>query len=756
MAAPAEYNEFCPFCRMGPYKSLSGLLKHIKIKHSEEPDLEEKKRGLPKAPRTKCPRCGKDMSNMSDHKKRCVQARPDVVAAADHAEFVAQFETRLSLPIGGSCTAKTIELYALQLRKFLDCERRVHPDFKPSDWFDFGNKARFKMLRDVRNYVDVGGEGNPTSKIKSTVYAKLIAWIEEAYRQWKGDISSLIEANKTSNAKFHKDLKAGKVFHSQAAATASASTSAAAGTPPPAAADTSTGDMDARSRAPGRDFQHSKLDPALTERLLRAWQRVYSRVREEAFTNFGAGNYRVPSLGLDLRGEPVVGTREKALAFMALAIYMQNGGIRPEAVFNMTYRELKAAAHEVVMCPYCQETVIYADHKGFCDQRAAAQTAAVESGVAFKDLGDRKAVRYLVRVHNHKTKTKYPYVEVFMEGDELDTCLRLCTPQQDQQDPPPPFKQVVWQGSGMHSILRGMVRKEEGGEELWRQALSKKETVGAFEFKRLDITKTRSKAKSDAEVSRLMTAIGTSVEMGRVVYDEARERSRIRGEHLRDTNNFQSRADEPGPSSMVRSSTPPPGPAVVAVESDPGNDSDSDREELANAREAADRLYAERLQQDQGDQDPVSEVPKVVPDGNLSFWTKFATFLDRFGTPEHEKETRVTYVRGFCQHHSLAIQDLLQWSDLDVAPVDVPPSEDWLAGFGNSKDKELAADAYELLLQFLSTLIPSEEGASDEEDKEAIGDRNRVIEALMSRHRNSNLYQGKGKGKGQGKNSCKD
>ena len=93
MAAPAEYNEFCPFCRMGPYKSLSGLLKHIKIKHSEEPDLEEKKRGLPKAPRTKCPRCGKDMSNMSDHKKRCVQARPDVVAAADHAEFVAQFET---------------------------------------------------------------------------------------------------------------------------------------------------------------------------------------------------------------------------------------------------------------------------------------------------------------------------------------------------------------------------------------------------------------------------------------------------------------------------------------------------------------------------------------------------------------------------------------------------------------------------------------------------------------------------------------
>ena len=79
MDAPAEYNELCPFCRTGPFKSLSGLLRHMKKKHSEEPDFEEKKRGVPKEPKTKCPRCGKDVANLSDHNKHCVQARPDVV-----------------------------------------------------------------------------------------------------------------------------------------------------------------------------------------------------------------------------------------------------------------------------------------------------------------------------------------------------------------------------------------------------------------------------------------------------------------------------------------------------------------------------------------------------------------------------------------------------------------------------------------------------------------------------------------------------
>ena len=206
----------------------------------------------------------------------------------------------------------------------------------------------------------------------------------------------------------------------------------------------------------------------------------------------------------------------------------------------------------------------------------------------------------------------------------------------------------------------------------------------------------------------------------------------------------------PGPSSGVKSNSPPPGLVVTAEE----EDSIIDSQELARAREKADREFAEMLHQREEGQQPVGDMPEVARVRNMDFWTKFDKFLDTFHTPGQQKEAYGAFVRSFCEFAEKVPEDLLMWGDLDVLPrdlckrADVPFCEKWLDGFEKMKDKQLAAEAYETLLQFLATLLPSMVD-SDEEDRELIQLRLNVLLALMNRLRDLDL-NGKGKGKGKG------
>ena len=212
----------------------------------------------------------------------------------------------------------------------------------------------------------------------------------------------------------------------------------------------------------------------------------------------------------------------------------------------------------------------------------------------------------------------------------------------------------------------------------------------------------------------------------------------------------------PGPSSGVRSNSPPPGLVVAAEE----EDSRCDSQELARVCEEADRQFAEMLHQREEDQQPVQNVPEVVTVGNRDFWNRYDNFLDTFRFPGQQKEAYAAFVRGFCEFGELDPEDLLMWGDLHVSRrdlckrADVPFCDKWLDGIEEMKDKQLAADAYETLLQFLVTLLPSTDD-SDEEDGELIQLRLSVLSALKSRFRALDLngnVKGKGKGKGDKKN----
>ena len=207
----------------------------------------------------------------------------------------------------------------------------------------------------------------------------------------------------------------------------------------------------------------------------------------------------------------------------------------------------------------------------------------------------------------------------------------------------------------------------------------------------------------------------------------------------------------PGPSSGVRSKSPPPGLVVAAEE--------EDSQELERAREKADRHFAEMLHQMEEGQQPVQNVPEVVTVRNDDFWTRFDIFLDTFRLPAQKKEAYSSFVRSFCEVMEIVPEDLLMWGDLDVSSrdlcsrADVPFCERWLDGL-DMKDKPFGAEAYETLLKFLTTLLPSTDD-SDDSDGELIQLRLSVLLALMSRLQaldlNSKVKKGKNS-KGNKKN----
>ena len=780
-----EAQKKCPYCNDGDaFQHRRGLVEHMRKKHKEEPNLEDRIREVPTAPfRKECPYCHKAQGNLSRHKVKC-KSRPRARNGEDsgdegemdesNEQFLRKFEQNwLRRPASTlSQQGSTVKEYVRYVKGFIDMETMWGDDgFRACQWI----APRLEDCRKPRHLEEYQQRGDSESKrrVMGSAYLQLLGYIERHYQDLKDDhFAHLSRAKTMATAQFAK-IRRGTFNAARVAAQVEG---------PPKA-------------------KKPRLDIALTKAIISAWQN--SKTRAEALKAFGRGETAFEPLA--------VNSTHGVGAVLGLELLLRGRGVRYDTVRNLTAQEISTGGRRCKdTCFYCGAWVDYLEHKKVCQPRRDRIQAAVPKEQLAKDGGwqgyesDRESTGKKGRVftcHLHKTASLGPIEHVIKAELALLVQWFGNVHNYDRSKDIGPFKKVSREQ--VLAMLERIVKLSPSGRELWAQAVLQ----GGFGIKsprQLAIQAIHNEGGVDKETK--LRAIGVSLKtaterylqvdhqsrvretylMGQpgtcrpqqvsgparpkdyqyssssdsddeVVTSTAQvEASRIRDEHLRDTNNFQSRSDEPGPSSMDRSSAPPPGPAVVAMELDPGNDSDSDREESVNAREAADRLYAETFQQEQDDQVPGSEVPEVVPDGNLSFWTKFATFLDRFGMPEHEKETRVTHVRGFCQHHSLAIQDLLQWSDLDVAPVDVPPSEDWLADFKNTEDKELAADAYEVLLQFLSTLIPSEEGASDKEDKEAIGDRTRVIEALLSRHRNSNLYQGKGKGKGQGKNSCKD
>ena len=104
------------------------------------------------------------------------------------------------------------------------------------------------------------------------------------------------------------------------------------------------------------------FDPAITNRLMIAWQQSYSQLRKGALKNIVQGDFNIPALKIH--------TEEGVRSFLSLTLYLQNYGIRTDVLRNMTLGELKAATKPAEKCIYCKETVRdYGDHKRHCVER---------------------------------------------------------------------------------------------------------------------------------------------------------------------------------------------------------------------------------------------------------------------------------------------------------------------------------------------------------------------------------------------------
>ena len=121
------------------------------------------------------------------------------------------------------------------------------------------------------------------------------------------------------------------------------------------------------------------LDPALTQRILDDY---WESPRRQAYLE------EIAEESLE---------RGQAELFLALETYLRGNGIRLDVVRNITVSDIMSATPTYTQCPFCQEMVIWRDHRSVCDLRQAA----LDNGEDDHVVGNSTDWRF--EVHHHKT-----------------------------------------------------------------------------------------------------------------------------------------------------------------------------------------------------------------------------------------------------------------------------------------------------------------------------------------------------------------
>ena len=187
-AKPSEEGIKCPYswCKNGPFfGGYAPASKHIKKKHSEEPDFEAM---LSTVPYDTCDFCGKSgLTSIWDHKRRCgkkqpmeaqtraqPQPKPKPLDGSDDA-FYEAFKDRLKLRKKAD---KTANEYAWKVKTMVTDEKNKDPTFSPWSWVNINPDSRL-ALGAAENYIDPN-RSEEWKKILKAAHSSLAEWIKES------------------------------------------------------------------------------------------------------------------------------------------------------------------------------------------------------------------------------------------------------------------------------------------------------------------------------------------------------------------------------------------------------------------------------------------------------------------------------------------------------------------------------------------------------------------------------------------------
>ena len=506
-------NRKCPYCERGPYQDTRSLKKHMSDKHKDEADYQEKYKSVPKSPGKPCPTgCGKMLKNL--YQKHACKGVKQSNPQEGENEFIQEFREWLVSPLGNNCAYKTRDAYSCQVRKFIAFEKGKDVGFCPWNWLRWGQPG-YVVIRDCREFL-VLSNSNDTQKMMSIAYSKLTEWIGQHISEARDTPWDQFMRHKTNNAMLLKQLKKGKTFQNVAAEEEGAE------------------EQGARHLQQSRNPAGAHLDPAITRRLMIAWDDSYSRLRKGALKAIRKGDFNIPDLKIS--------TEEGVRSFMSLTLYLKNYGIRTDVLRNMTLGELKEATNPAERCIYCNKTVRdYGEHKRHCLEREKFTFGQGDDqggytrenlGVDYQDYDSGseigKCPTWTIRVRKQKTQnTGVAFVSVIVDDLEYRALRALVARGVDNRVKP--FQSIQWE-KHMRPIMERMV-KLVGKDDLWKAANPPGKPLGSYEFKRLWAQDVADKGEPDG--ARSAIAVGTSKAMLEGTYDPREEVERARAEQLR-------------------------------------------------------------------------------------------------------------------------------------------------------------------------------------------------------------------------------
>ena len=366
-----EQGNKCRFCDRGPFRYARGLKEHLTKDHKDHPELEAELQAMGPSPKKPCPHCGKATSKPRRHMESCIAAKERLHVEKENqvineGNFVEKYKERLRSPKGGYCKPNTIKNYVWIIKKIIDFEEKKDSGFNPWDWFAWGT-PRIRVIRECCEYFEAkGADGQKTKDQILCVYKNLWDWIEEVRLEKTESPEAQFARRKLNLDVTRKNHKHGKYIQPPSSATARSEEGHAA----------------VEKRKKLVDPATKDLDPALTSRLLQDWE--------------GSRDFRKKILKriIASKGTPgFVSTRGQGLALTALTTYLENGGIRPEVVYNITMEELGNATETLVACDYCNApAVVFSDHKKGCVPRKKwlLENGHSEEEIEHPDFSDGK------------------------------------------------------------------------------------------------------------------------------------------------------------------------------------------------------------------------------------------------------------------------------------------------------------------------------------------------------------------------------
>ena len=488
---PPPSKRLCPICDRGFVNSRS-VSRHIGAKHPSFKDLAEWKDRIKAAttsPLKKCPHCKVGKSNLyTKHIKICPR-RPDLVLrphqepsendefSADNVQFTERFRSRISRSEYG-LQPGTVRNYLTQFKLIVRTEVNLDPNFRAVDWLRDQDSPLFRDLREVGEYMPKD-YGNSNAQQLAAAWKLLSDWVMDTIRASKDDAETRLKRKQESLRKFQKKAKMGKFGRQRKV---------------------SESDSD-----PLENNGEDETDPALTEQIRVNY--LESQMRTEALRSFQEGDYTCS----------FIGTRDsdQSERFLALEIYLRSDGLRLDAVRNLSVRDIRTAKRVLSKCPFCDEMVVYRDHKSYCKERETALLNGV-----LDNFEDTERWRILVRVHKTSSKGK---IEHQWSQQFYQMVITWLGEKGFKQNDQPFEKAAEWR------ILKGIL-----GKIVDRQLMDRTNgKLGLNDFRRLANKKI---IDSGVDVEIKLRNIGTSKDTALKWYYGKKQYSHIRAQTLKDGN----------------------------------------------------------------------------------------------------------------------------------------------------------------------------------------------------------------------------